>query len=69
MYRLPVSNIVKDSKIHENDPVDTNYKTEVKHFVQVPKPTRRVTEVSFPVAGATSTTVAPLPPRYKLKKL
>lgn len=55
---------MKDLKRQENDPLDTNYKTEVKHFVsQVPKPTRRVTEVSFPVAGAT--TVAPLPPRYR----
>lgn len=61
--RLPISNTIKESKLHENDPVDANYKTEVKHFVQVPKPTKRITEVSFPVTGATSTTVAPLPPR------
>jgi len=54
---------VNNSKLQENEPVDANYKTEVKHFVQVPKPTRRITEVSFPVAGATATTVAPLPPR------
>lgn len=59
-----MTNVIKDSKIKENDLADTNYKTEVKHFVsQVPKPTRRVTEVSFPVGGATATTVAPLPPR------
>lgn len=65
MFRLPNSNIVikQNSKLHDIDPVDTNYKTEVKHFVQVPKPARRLTEVSFPVAGATATTVAPLPPR------
>lgn len=62
-YRLPISSTIKEFKLHENDPVDANYKTEVKHFVQVPKPTRRITEVSFPVAGATPTTVAPLPPR------
>jgi len=29
----------------------------------VPKPTRRITEVSFPVAGAIPTAAAPLPPR------
>lgn len=63
IHRLPVSNTVRDSKLHDNDPADTNFKTEVKHFVQVPKPTRRITEVSFPVAGATATTAAPLPPR------
>lgn len=63
-YRLPVTNIVKDNKLQDNDQTDVNYKTEVKHFVsQVPKPTRRVTEVSFPVAGAPATSVAPLPPR------
>lgn len=61
-FRLPIS-VVKDSKLQDNDPIDANYKTEVKHFVQVPKPTRRITEVSFPVAGASPTTVAPLPPR------
>lgn len=61
--RLPVTNIVKDSKISDSEPVDANYKTEVKHFVQVPKPTRRITEVSFPVAGACATSAAPLPPR------
>ncbi|XP_025406107.1 probable serine/threonine-protein kinase DDB_G0277165 isoform X2 [Sipha flava] len=60
---LPASNNVKDSILHDNDSIDTNYKTEVKHFVQVPKPTRRITEVSFPIAGATATTTAPLPPR------
>lgn len=58
--------MVKDPKLHENDSLDSNYKTEVKHFVQVPKPARRITEVSFPVAGASATTVAPLPPRYGL---
>lgn len=55
--------MVKDSKLHENDPIDANYKTEVKHFVQVPKPARRITEVSFPVAGAPGSTGAPLPPK------
>lgn len=62
-FRLPITSAVNDSKIQDNDPIDANYKTEVKHFVQVPKPTRRITEVSFPVAGATPTAVAPLPPR------
>ncbi|VVC26475.1 Protein kinase domain,Protein kinase-like domain,Serine/threonine-protein kinase, active site [Cinara cedri] len=59
---------IKESKLHENDLVDANYKTEVKHFVQIPKPTRRITEVSFPVAGAMPTTVAPLPPRPILRQ-
>lgn len=62
-FRLPVSNVVNDSKVQDNSSIDANYKTEVKHFVQVPKPTRRITEVSFPVAGAAPTAVAPLPPR------
>ena len=62
-FRLPINSVENDSKPQDNDPIDANYKTEVKHFVQVPKPTRRITEVSFPVAGATSTAVAPLPPR------
>jgi len=62
-FRLPVSSAVNDSKVQDNGSIDANYKTEVKHFVQVPKPTRRITEVSFPVAGATPTAVAPLPPR------
>jgi len=62
-FRLPISNVVNDSKVQDNSSIDANYKTEVKHFVQVPKPTRRITEVSFPVAGAAPTAVAPLPPR------
>ncbi|XP_050430680.1 NUAK family SNF1-like kinase 1 isoform X2 [Adelges cooleyi] len=64
---LPVSNIGKEKKNHENDTNDTNYKTEVKHFVQVPKPTRRA-EVSIPIASAVAVssptpTPSPLPPR------
>jgi len=62
-FRLPISSVVKDVKLRDSDPIDANYKTEVKHFVQVPKPTRRISEISFPVAGATTTAVAPLPPR------
>lgn len=62
-FRLPISSVINNSKLQDNDPIDANYKTEVKHFVQVPKPTRRITEVSFPVAGATPTAAAPLPPR------
>ncbi|XP_022162743.1 serine/threonine-protein kinase pakG [Myzus persicae] len=65
---LPITSVVNDSKVQDNDPIDANYKTEVKHFVQVPKPTRRITEVSFPVAGATPTAVAPLPPRPVLRQ-
>lgn len=65
---LPISSVINNSKLQDNDPIDANYKTEVKHFVQVPKPTRRITEVSFPVAGATPTAAAPLPPRPVLRQ-
>ncbi|XP_050534658.1 probable serine/threonine-protein kinase MARK-A isoform X2 [Daktulosphaira vitifoliae] len=60
---LPKSTINKEQKIDENETSDSNYKTEVKHFVQVPKQSRRA-EVSIPIsASTTGVSTSPLPPR------